>query len=751
MNYGNNIDKIPRELLSNPHWIMWKFKDVPGSDKRGKIPFYALSGESRRGVQGSDEDRSKLVTYDDALAMWGMGGYDGIGYCMLPDDGDIVAVDLDGCVTHEDGQPVFNDHCKAIMELNPGYWEFSPSGKGVHGFFKGKAIRWNKNNVETYQGSQFLTWTEDIITPAKALTKYTKIPGTDDEKKVNSEPVVEIWFPTGSSDDKAQAIEMLNYISPECSNETWVRVAMCLHHTFGDEGLQVFKDWSSKAETEGKLASEKDMEDTYYRMNNNSSSSPITFGSLIHMAKEGGWVQAKPDQENWRERLVYAPDGENGEPGKLMRIESNLELILKFDEKLPVPAYNELGHKHEMLGKMPWRKRNLEVLQPLRDDFAAYRRYINETYKVNFTMEVIENIFNLSAMDNSYNPVVDYLEGVRGSWDGVPRASSWLIDYLNVEDSKYTRQVGRLMLDALATRALYPGCKFDYVTIIEGVQGTRKSTLLQTLAKGYFNSDNTSFESKDSLAKLSRFWLIEMCELASLGKGDVESMKAMITRTEDSYRPPYAKVLVDVKRTSVFMGTTNDTEYLKDPTGNRRYLPIKQGPGEIDLEKFSGVVDQLWAEVMHNHDEKMQFKLFLSKETEAEVEAIRQSRTYEDPDIPAILEYLATPIPINFYQGGDMSDELMVRTTITAKEISEQVLDTKWSKLPNNERYRLNGILKSISFLDRSKGAKNFGRYGVFRYYDINMNAMIIKRPDLFNKAQDLQNKDALLSIKDCF
>lgn len=98
-----------------------------------------------------------------------------------------------------------------------------------------------------------------------------------------------------------------------------------------------------------------------------------------------------------------------------------------------------------------------------------------------------------------------------------------------------------------------------------------------------------------------------------------------------------------------------------------------------------------------------------------------------------------------------MSDELMVRTTITAKEISEQVLDTKWSKLPNNERYRLNGILKSISFLDRSKGAKNFGRYGVFRYYDINMNAMIIKRPDLFNKAQDLQNKDALLSIKDCF
>jgi predicted P-loop ATPase len=387
----------------------------------------------------------------------------------------------------------------------------------------------------------------------------------------------------------------------------------------------------------------------------------------------------------------------------------------------------------------------------VRDDFAALRRYINETYKVNFSLDVIETIFNLCAIDNSYSPVVDYLEDMQGTWDGVERADTWLIDFLGTEDNAYYREAGRLVLDAAVTRAIYPGCKFDYVTIIEGPQGTGKSTLLEVLAKGHFTSDETTLEGKDALAKLSRYWFIEMCEMSGLKFADVNKLKAVITRSEDSYRPPYEKKIIDVKRSSIFMGTTNDSEYLKDSSGNRRYLPIRQGQGDIDIKGLKKVVDQIWAEVMHNHNKDMCYKLYLSRESEALVAEMRSSRTYEDPDLPEIINYISTPIPKNFYEGGDMSEELMVRENVTSKEISEQVLGIKWSQLPQKDRTRVNGLLKSIAFLNRSEAPKQFGRYGLFRYYAIDHMAMLMDFPKFYKKSQDLDNKEALLSVKECF
>ena len=754
MSFGNKLEDLPHEMLTLPHWIMWKLVEKKPGSKPSKVPYYAtnskprMAGSASGEKQGSDTDRENLVTYFDAVNTFNRGGFDGIGFCLLPGDGDIVGVDIDNCVTYIDGVPVFDESSRSIMDLNPGYWEFSPSGKGVHGFFVGTAKRGNWGFVETYQDSQFLTWTENIITPCDHLKPYTKIPGTDDKKHENSAPHEEDWFRTTTEEDKIEVQAMLKCIPSDCSNDEWVAVAMAIKSGFGDDGLDIFKEWSGTCQDPEKLASEEYMEQTYSRL---GTTGGRTLGSLNFMARTNGWQPPKPDASNWRDNLIWTPEGENGEPPKLMKIDDNLELILKYDEGLPRPAFNELTSNHEMRGDVPWKKRQVASTQPVRDDYAAYRRYISQTHRVQFSIDLIETVFRVCARDNSYSPVVDYLESVVDVWDGKSRVDTWLVDYLGCEDNAYYREVGRLILNAAATRAIHPGCKFDYVTIIEGPQGTGKSTLLDIISKGFFTSDETTLEGKDAMAKFSRYWIIEMCEMSGLKFADMNKLKAIITRNIDSYRPPYERNMIDVKRSSIFMGTTNDSEYLKDSTGNRRYLPIKQGKGMIKLKELRADVDQLWGEIMSKHDSKLQYKLMLSRYAEDIVDGMRTARTYEDPDLPDILQYITSPIPENFYAGGDESKVLVRRTRITTKELSEQILRTDWNDLKNADRHRLNGILKNMSFLTRGDSAANFGRFGTFRYYDIDFKLLREYSEDLYKKAIDLTPRDNELNEKDAF
>jgi predicted P-loop ATPase len=198
-------------------------------------------------------------------------------------------------------------------------------------------------------------------------------------------------------------------------------------------------------------------------------------------------------------------------------------------------------------------------------------------------------------MGRAFNPVIEYLDALR--WDGVPRVDEFLVRYAGVADSPYVRKVGAVFLLSAAARQLTPGCKVDTVVVLEGYQGTKKSSLLCTLAsKEFFTNELGSIGAKDADEKLQGTWLIEVPELEKFRKSSVETLKAFISRSTDRFRWTYATEVRDYPRTCIFVCKTNETSYLHDHTGNLRFLPITVG--DIDLEAVERDRDQLWAEAV---------------------------------------------------------------------------------------------------------------------------------------------------------
>ncbi len=199
------------------------------------------------------------------------------------------------------------------------------------------------------------------------------------------------------------------------------------------------------------------------------------------------------------------------------------------------------------------------------------------------------------AQENWRHPVREHLE--RLEWDGVPRMDTWLIHSSELKDTEYNRAVSRLFLHAAIGRIYNPGCKFDSMIILEGPQGGYKSTLIRHLGQQWASEGLPPIKSaadKDVVDAMLGKWLIEIEELASMNKTDINVMKAFLSKTEDRVRRAYKKRTQDFKRQCIFIGTTNDATYLQDKTGNRRFLPLYVGM--IDISKVPR--DQLWAEAL---------------------------------------------------------------------------------------------------------------------------------------------------------
>jgi predicted P-loop ATPase len=199
------------------------------------------------------------------------------------------------------------------------------------------------------------------------------------------------------------------------------------------------------------------------------------------------------------------------------------------------------------------------------------------------------------ARSNTFHPVRDYLNGLE--WDGVGRIDDWLIRYAGAKDTPYIRAVGRLMLTAAIRRVRQPGCKFDEMVVLEGPQGNLKSTLLKTIAvrDEWFSDDlPLSADSKKLIEQFRGRWIVEASELTGMRKTDHDHLKSMLSRTHDRSRLSYERVVTEMPRHNIIVGTTNDAKYFRDQTGNRRYWPV--AVGDIKIDDLKQDIDQLWAE-----------------------------------------------------------------------------------------------------------------------------------------------------------
>ena len=232
------------------------------------------------------------------------------------------------------------------------------------------------------------------------------------------------------------------------------------------------------------------------------------------------------------------------------------------------------------------------------------------------------------ALEYQFNPVLDYLDGLK--WDGQKRIDTWLTVYLGAEDTPLYRAMGRKFLLAAVRRVRQPGCKFDNILTLEGPQGSLKSTLVREMAGGrenFSDADILQSDKREQQELCEGVWFYEIAELSGLHKGGVEKVKAFASRQEDKARAAYARKVSVRPRTCVFVGTTNDDEYLQDQTGNRRFWPIRIG--QIDIEAFRRDRDQLFAEAAV--EEATGELLVLPGELWPDAAALQDSRMVSDP------------------------------------------------------------------------------------------------------------------------
>lgn len=195
----------------------------------------------------------------------------------------------------------------------------------------------------------------------------------------------------------------------------------------------------------------------------------------------------------------------------------------------------------------------------------------------------------------AYHPVRDYFAGLQ--WDGVERLNGWLIDYLGAEDTPLNRAFSRKILCAAVRRVMQPGAKFDSMLVLEGAQDLGKSSAIRALCPDeHWFTDQLEIgaDPKVTIEKTAGAWIVEMPELDGLGRRDTNRVKSFITTTHDRARLAYSRFAVTRPRQFVLFGTTNESRYLTDTTGNRRFWIVRVS--KADAAGIAAVRDQLWAE-----------------------------------------------------------------------------------------------------------------------------------------------------------
>lgn len=287
------------------------------------------------------------------------------------------------------------------------------------------------------------------------------------------------------------------------------------------------------------------------------------------------------------------------------------------------------------------------------------------------------------ARERPFHPVQDYLRSLR--WDGTQRVDKWLSYYLGAEHSDYTAAVGRMFLVAMIARVMRPGCQADYTLVLEGDQGTGKSTACRILGGEWFSNNLPDLaNSKDASQHLRGRWLVAIEELNGLSKAESDAIKAFLTRPEERYRPPYGVKEVVEPRQCVFVGTTNRSTYFRDETGGRRFCPVHTR--SIDRDALAHDRDQLSAEAVHLYDNDQRWWPEAGFEA-AHIKPEQEARFEADAWEQSVAEYLAT------------------RQRVTVSQVAREGLYIDLPRIGTADQRRIAAILQRRGWkLRRSNG-----------------------------------------------
>lgn len=322
----------------------------------------------------------------------------------------------------------------------------------------------------------------------------------------------------------------------------------------------------------------------------------------------------------------------------------NCVLAFKKDPRfLDMFRYNLLTD-HIEITKNWWKRSALS----LSDTDINYIRFYLETQYSLSSEKAIPRAIDIIAHQNTYHPIREVLESLK--WDGVHRICELLPKYLGAARDAYTAAATKLFFMGALCRIFEPGCKFDtMICLVEDRQGGGKSTIARFLAMQdeWFSDDIKNLDDENIYRKLQGHWILEFSEmLATTRAKDVESIKSFMSRQKDTYKPPYDKYPRDYPRQCVFIGTTNNLQFLpNDVTGNRRFIPVPLNSREAEVHPLTDetetrdYIKQCWAEAMEIY-RSGDYTLTFPRDLEDQLAEIRRQSSQEDPNVGIIQEWL---------------------------------------------------------------------------------------------------------------
>lgn len=630
---------MKHKIFQEKRWVVWNAEKKGG--RITKIP-YSITGK-----MASSTDEETWTTYEKAKAASEF--FSGIGVVFTPDQ-TLLGIDIDHVV--EDGK-VVGEHAKVITKLIKeanSYTEISPSGHGLHIYLHltGRLILEANRHApfEAYTSGRYFTFSENsfhakpkeirTISPKEALSllniigypwvkEETKTPKTEAETAslFTDEELLKRMFASRNGKEIKKMYE--GDATAKEGDLSRTDAALLSHLAFWSrkDKAQMERIWLASP-----LGSrEKTQQREDYRLRS------IT--AAIKSCDEVYQTNDERIKEATGIDFLYTL-GAQGQKMVTKNTENICRILREDDEFEGRFRYDSFTNVYEIQNPETKEWRALED-----NDAVAVQTEISIKYEFFRTVgkDMVFDAIMLVSKEEQIDSALEFIRSIE--WDGEARLDTWLTHTFGVEDNAYHRAVASNWIKGLVKRIIQPGCKFDYVLVLEGEQGAKKSTSLHVLGslpngQSLHVETTMSTDSKDFFMQFQGKAIIEFSEGETLSRTEVKKMKAIITMQSDKYRPPYGRVSLDFPRRCVFAMTTNQDEYLKDETGNRRWLPVKVMKDEADIEWLRTNRDQLFAEAYH--------RLVIGKEKiyefpKEETIAEQEKRRISDPNEERIAEW----------------------------------------------------------------------------------------------------------------
>jgi len=673
-------------------WVNWKLVQLENG-KTTKVPYQTKT------VKAKSNDPSTWETYEtvEEQADNGSNGFAGVG--IMLHDGKLICIDIDhvvkdGKVIHEKAETIL-----ALLKKANSFTEISQSGTGLHIFLECSTpfvpLANKKAPFEVYADVRFIATTNNSY--GKALPVRT----------VDEEEMIQILSITGYPWSKNDTTTEIKTVPHSMSDEEVVERMFSAKN--GEDIKKLYEGDCTKYEDDESRADAALLSTlAFWTGKNASQMESIWKASPLGQRKK---TQSRPD---YRKRSVenaiascknvYSPKHLPSETkfltqwtkahGEVMiPCKENVLIALRITEDLSNHLrYNEwLDTKEVMTGNNVWRRyedndKNLiqTILAQNYEDYAL--RTASDSYVASAVLQYCK--------ENAVDPAKEYFESL--VWDQKPRLHEWIQKtYNTVGYEKEYEAFGTQWLKALVKRVCVPGCKFDNVLVLEGKQGIKKSTSFRVLAEDWYAEITTNPNNKDFFMLMQGKTIVEFSEGELQDKASDKLLKSIITTQIDAFRSPYAREISERPRRCVFAMTTNDAKYLKDGTGNRRWLPVAC-VGEVNIEWLKENREQLYAEAYYRAvtlDENLYEGL--NTETVKEMQNERRQERFEETKI------------VDWYY--DRSQEAR-EDGYTLEEIYDEAIGKMQVGQENMNQLHniiIPPILKNVLFLETVRRVKN--------------------------------------------